>query len=133
DGGGARRGTPKEWRGRKAPFPDPEPRLTMLVVNDLAKHFTRDGRTKRLFSNLSFTLDSGERLAVLGRNGQGKSTLIKILGGILAPNAGEVTWSMTASWPLGFSGGFQGGLTGFDNIHFLARIYDREFEPIAAR
>jgi capsular polysaccharide transport system ATP-binding protein len=97
----------------------------MLVVNDLAKHFMREGRPHRLFNDLSFALAPGERLAILGRNGQGKSTLIKILGGVLAPSAGEVRWTMTASWPLGFGGGFQGALTGVDNIRFVARIYDR--------
>src|SRR5579859_4550009 len=95
-----------------------------LVVRNLAKHFMRDGRPHRLFRDLSFTLAPSERLAILGRNGQGKSTLIKILGGVLAPTAGDVRWTMTASWPLGFGGAFQGALTGVDNIRFLARIYD---------
>ena len=97
----------------------------MLVVRNLSKEFVQDGRKQRLFENLSFTLAPSERLAVLGRNGQGKSTLIKILGGVLAPTSGDVRWSMTASWPLGFGGAFQGALTGIDNIRFLARIYDR--------
>ena len=97
----------------------------MLVVRNLAKEYVQEGRKKRLFQNLSFTLAPSERLAVLGRNGQGKSTLIKILGGVLAPTSGDVRWSMTASWPLGFGGAFQGALTGIDNIRFLARIYDR--------
>jgi capsular polysaccharide transport system ATP-binding protein len=97
----------------------------MLVVRNLAKHFMRDSRPHRLFRDLSFTLKPSERMAILGRNGQGKSTLIKILGGVLAPTAGEVRWTMTASWPLGFGGAFQGALTGVDNIRFLARIYDR--------
>jgi capsular polysaccharide transport system ATP-binding protein len=97
----------------------------MLVVQRLSKQFIRDGKTRRLFQDLSFTLAPSERLAVLGRNGQGKSTLIKILGGVLAPTSGDVRWTMSASWPLGFGGGFQGALTAIDNIRFLARIYDR--------
>jgi len=97
----------------------------VLVVQNLSKEFTRDGRRRRLFRNLSFSLAPSERLAVLGRNGQGKSTLIKILGGVIAPTSGQVRWSMTASWPLGFGGAFQGSLTGIDNVRFLARIYDR--------
>jgi capsular polysaccharide transport system ATP-binding protein len=97
----------------------------MLAVRNLSKTFVRDGRTRRLFKNLSFSLGDSERLAVLGRNGQGKSTLIKILGGVLAPTSGDVRWSKRASWPLGFGGAFQGALTGVDNVRFLARIYDR--------
>lgn len=97
----------------------------MLVVNGLAKHFSGHGGKRVLFKDLSFQVARRGRLAVLGRNGQGKSTLIKILGGVLQPSAGEVNWDMTVSWPLGFGGAFQGGMTGLDNINFLARIYNR--------
>ena len=97
----------------------------MLVVNGLSKQYKRHGKPHVLFRDLSFTLGRTERLGVLGRNGQGKSTLIKILGGVLAADSGNIDWRMTASWPLGFGGGFQGGLTGVDNVRFLARIYDR--------
>ncbi len=40
---------------------------------------------------------------------------------------------MSASWPLGFGGAFQGGMTGLDNIKFLARIYQREPEDLLER
>lgn len=105
----------------------------MLVVRNLAKHYVRHGEPRRLFRDLSFELPRQGRLAVLGRNGQGKSTLIKILGGVLQPTSGVVTWNMTPSWPLGFGGGFQGGMTGLDNIKFLARVYQREPEALLAR
>jgi capsular polysaccharide transport system ATP-binding protein len=104
-----------------------------LVVRDLAKHFLRHGEPRYLFRGLSFELSRRGRLAVLGRNGQGKSTLIKILGGVLQPTSGVVAWNMSASWPLGFAGGFQGGMTGLDNIKFLARIYQREPEALLQR
>lgn len=104
----------------------------MLVVRGLAKQYVRNGKPRLLFDGLSFTLRPRERLAILGRNGQGKSTLIKILGGVLPANRGEVTWTMRSSWPLGFGGAFQGGLTGVDNIRFLARIYDCPVEPMLA-
>lgn len=99
----------------------------MLTVSSLSKQFHQNGKPRTLFKDLSFQLGPSERLAVLGRNGQGKSTLIKILGGVLNQTSGHVQWSMSSSWPLGFGGGFQGGLTGIDNIRFLARIYDRSF------
>lgn len=105
----------------------------MLIVRNLAKHYLRDGEPRHLFRDLSFELPRHGRLAVLGRNGQGKSTLIKILGGVLQPTSGAVTWNMTPSWPLGFGGGFQGGMTGLDNIKFLARIYQREPETLLER
>jgi capsular polysaccharide transport system ATP-binding protein len=98
----------------------------MLVVEGLTKQFVHGGHVRTLFRDLSFSVARGERLAVLGRNGQGKSTLLKILGGVTPPTAGRASWSMTSSWPLGFTGGFQGGMTGYDNIRFIARIYRRD-------
>ena len=102
----------------------------MLVVRDLTKQYVTDGKARTLFRDLSFDLPRDGRLAILGRNGQGKSTLLKILGGVLEPTAGQVRWSMTSSWPLGFGGAFQGGMTGLDNIRFLARIYRRPVERL---
>jgi capsular polysaccharide transport system ATP-binding protein len=101
----------------------------MLAVDNLAMGYKGEGG-RLLFQHLSFTLPKAGRIGVLGRNGQGKSTLIKILGGILMPTAGRVDWSMSPSWPLGFGGGFQGGMTGLDNIRFISRIYDQPLEPV---
>jgi capsular polysaccharide transport system ATP-binding protein len=86
-----------------------------------------------VFQNLTFELGRGERLAILGRNGQGKSTLIRLLGGIQNPTSGRIIWNMSQSWPIGFNGGFQGSLTGLDNVRFIARIYGREFADTLAR
>lgn len=89
--------------------------------------------TRRIFSNVSFTLPRNGRLALLGRNGQGKTTLIRLLGGVQNPTEGAIRWRMAPSWPIGFGGGFQGSLTGLDNIQFLARIYDRDYKDLVAR
>ena len=37
---------------------------------------------------------------------------------------------MTTSWPLGFGGGFQGSLTGYDNARFIARIYGQDYAAL---
>jgi capsular polysaccharide transport system ATP-binding protein len=105
----------------------------VLVVNGLSHRFFLHGKPHVLFSELSFNLARGGRLAILGRNGQGKSTLIKILGGVLAQTAGEVSWSMSASWPLAFGGAFQGSLTGMDNILFVSRIYQKPLDEMIRR
>ncbi len=104
---------------------------TGLDVRGLAMHY-RNGR-KPVFSNLSFQLEVGGRLAILGRNGQGKSTLIKLLGGIIRPTEGSINWQMSQSWPIGFHGGFQGSLSGLDNIRFLSRVYNRPFQDLYER
>ena len=110
-------------------LPDAEP--IGLTVNGVGKTYL--GAHKPLFENLSFTLGRGGRLAILGRNGQGKSTLIKMLGGVLPATEGRIRWNMSSSWPIGFGGGFQGSLTGLDNIRFLARIYSRDYKDTLER
>ncbi len=50
-----------------------------------------------LFSNLNFSLEAGEKLAVIGGNGVGKSTLMKLLIGELQPGFGEIKWSENAN------------------------------------
>lgn len=105
-----------------------------LEVVNLRKTFPGHGNTgKTVFKELNFTLERDERLAVLGRNGQGKSTLIKILGGVLPADEGTINWKMRPSWPIGFGGGFQGSLSGLDNIRFLSRLYDRDYATLVAR
>jgi ATP-binding cassette subfamily F protein 3 len=46
--------------------------------------------TKPLIRNLSFTIKAGDRVCVIGRNGKGKTTLLKLLAGTLAPQGGEI-------------------------------------------
>jgi ABC-2 type transport system ATP-binding protein len=48
------------------------------------------GRTITPVSDLTFTINSGERVALLGRNGSGKSTIVKLLAGVIAPSEGEI-------------------------------------------
>lgn len=102
-----------------------------LRVDHVGKTF--HGQTKPVFSNIDFTLGRSGRLAILGRNGQGKSTLIKMLGGVMPATVGQIDWRMSASWPIGFGGGFQGSLSGLDNVRFLARLYARDYKETLAR
>lgn len=102
-----------------------------LRVRNLTK--TYHGAHKPLFTDLTFDVERDGRLAILGRNGQGKSTLIKMLGGIMPPSGGAIDWLMSSSWPIGFGGGFQGSLSGLDNIRFLSRLYDREYDAVLER
>lgn len=48
-------------------------------------------KDEALFSNVSFGLDIGERIGLVGRNGAGKSTFLRILAGMIEPDSGEVT------------------------------------------
>ena len=102
-----------------------------LRVSGLSKVYRYSDKV--LFSDLSFEVGRSERMAILGRNGQGKSTLIKMLGGVLPATSGVIDWRMSSSWPIGFSGGFQGSLTGLDNIRFLSRLYRKDYKETLER
>lgn len=102
----------------------------MIICEKLTKVYKHGPHKKTVLRDLNFTLNVGEKVAVLGRNGAGKSTLIKLIGGVEMPTSGRITRTMSTSWPLGFSGGFQGSLTGYDNARFIARIYGRKYEEI---
>lgn len=99
----------------------------MIVCRDIWKSYSHGGRKKQVLKGINLVIEKGDRIGLLGRNGAGKSTLIKLIGGVEMPTAGKVTRSMTVSWPLGFAGGFQGSLTGYDNARFIARIYGRDY------
>jgi capsular polysaccharide transport system ATP-binding protein len=53
----------------------------------------------------------------------GKSTLLRLLGGIDFPNSGRIQIDGRISWPMGLAGGLQGSLTGRDNARFVCRIF----------
>ena len=75
--------------------------------------------------DINFKMEKGEKIGILGRNGAGKSTLIRLISGVEPPTTGEIKRTMSISWPLAFSGAFQGSLTGMDNLRFICRIYKR--------
>lgn len=99
----------------------------MIVCQNVTKAYTHGSHRKQVLAGVNLTVERGDRVALLGRNGAGKSTMIKLIGGVEMPTSGKITRSMTVSWPLGFSGGFQGSLTGYDNARFIARIYQRDY------
>jgi len=102
----------------------------MIICEDLHKSYPLGHGQKQVLKGVSFTIKKGERVGLLGRNGAGKSTLIKLLGGVEHPTSGRIHRNMTLSWPLGFGGGFQGSLTGYDNARFIARIYGQKYNEV---
>ncbi|PZQ49969.1 MAG: ABC transporter ATP-binding protein [Novosphingobium pentaromativorans] len=104
----------------------------MIVCQNINKTYKLGSGHKHVLKDVNLVVDKGDRVALLGRNGAGKSTLIKLLGGVEMPTSGKVQRHMSLSWPLGFAGGFQGSLTGYDNARFIARIYDRDYGEMRA-
>jgi len=95
-----------------------------LELKNLKKYYRlSNGRVHKVLDGINLRVNYGDKIGILGRNGAGKSTLIKIIGGVIKPSGGKVLRKMKISWPLAFSGGFQGSLTGLDNLKFICRIY----------
>lgn len=99
----------------------------MIVCQDIRKSYPAGHGRQEVLKGINLTVNKGERVALLGRNGAGKTTLIKQIGGVELPDSGRIIRHMTNSWPIGFNGGFQGSLTGYDNARFIARIYGRSY------
>lgn len=95
----------------------------MITLADVSKSYPiRQGRVTVL-DRVNLQVATGEKIGILGRNGAGKSTVIRLISGAEQPDSGSVSRSMTVSWPIAFGGAFQNALTGLDNLRFICRIY----------
>ena len=97
----------------------------MLRMTDVRKTYVEDGKAREVLRGVDATFRIGDAVGILGRNGTGKSTLMRIMAGVDKPSGGRIERSMSVSWPLGYSGGIHMNLTGADNVRFVARIYSR--------
>ncbi len=95
----------------------------MIQLQNLTKIFFMRGFRKVLLDNITATFPSGTSVALLGRNGAGKSSLLRMIAGTMDPTYGQILSTGTISWPVGFAGSFHGELTGAQNTRFVARIY----------
>jgi len=96
----------------------------MIELRDVSKCYRTQHGTTHVLRNANCTVMPGEKIAILGRNGAGKSTMVRILSGAEQPNSGQIIRNMSVSWPLAFGGAFQTSLTGIDNMRFICRIYN---------
>jgi ABC-type polysaccharide/polyol phosphate transport system ATPase subunit len=101
----------------------------MIQLTNVCKDYPTRAGPRRVLHNVYLTIQPGERVGILGRNGAGKSTLIRLISGAEPPTVGTIERNMSVSWPLAFSGGFHGSLTGADNVRFICRIYGVDFRP----
>ena len=96
-----------------------EPRVVsgndVLTVEDLAKSFPQ----QKLFSNISFQIKRGERVALIGNNGTGKTTMLKILNGLLDADTGS--FSLGAKVQIGY----------YDQEHHVLHAEKTIFEEIS--
>jgi len=103
----------------------------MITLENVSKTYSTNNGVKSVLSNVSIKIPTEKNIAILGLNGSGKSTLLRMLGGIDYPTRGRIYSDKSFSWPMGLSGGFQGGMTGRHNVKFICRIHGKDDTDIA--
>ncbi|WP_217184500.1 ABC transporter ATP-binding protein [Streptomyces sp. AC495_CC817] len=123
-----------------------------IEVRDLGVHFRRNRRGRRSFKDLfagasrrsrpgefwalrdvSFTVEQGESIGVVGRNGQGKSTLLRLVAGVLLPDEGRVEVHGGVAPLIELTGGFVGDLTVRENVRLTAGLHGMSKAEITRR
>ena len=104
----------------------------MLSFENVSKSYKLQGVRKTILSNFTFAFPEGRNIGIMGRNGAGKSTMVRLMAGTEPPDTGAVYRTSRVSWPLGFAGGFNGSMTGIESIRFVSRIYGQDTEKVIA-
>ncbi|MEJ3405020.1 ABC transporter ATP-binding protein [Rathayibacter sp. YIM 133350] len=113
-----------------------------IEVKDVGIRFRRNRRGRRTFKDLfagrerrsrpnefwalrgvTITVKQGEAIGVVGRNGQGKSTLLKLVAGVMIPDEGTVSVHAGVAPLIEITGGFVDDLTVRDNIYLTAGLH----------
>jgi homopolymeric O-antigen transport system ATP-binding protein len=97
-----------------------------LLRTHIAHWFGAERKEKFVaLKDISFRLDPGESLAVVGSNGAGKSTLLSLAAGLATPNAGRVSVNGHLAALLELGSGFHPDLTGAENLLLNSALLGR--------
>ena len=113
-GGGTLQGDIQSWWARKRGKEDPNSKIGAKVHAKNEEFYALDG--------IDLTIYKGERLGIIGHNGAGKSTLLKLLSRVTAPTEGKICIDGRISSMLEVGTGFNGELTGRENIYMNGAI-----------
>lgn len=104
----------------------------MIELLNVSKSYPlRKGR-RNILNGVTMALP-WDNIAILGRNGAGKSTFLRMIAGIEEPDGGIIRRKKSISWPLGFRGSFHRELSGLENVRFVARIYGQDTEEMVEK
>src|ERR1700722_19750732 len=102
----------------------------MIQLNKVFKFYRTEGHTKIVLDHVSAVFDTTRSCGLLGVNGAGKSTTLRLIAGTELPNSGTVRRTVRVSWPVAFSGGFHPLMTGRANVRFVARVYGADIRRV---
>jgi len=104
----------------------------VIRLERLTKRYRTSAGVRTVLDDVDLTFPEGRSVGILGLNGTGKSTLIRIIGDAEPADSGRVIRKGRVSWPLGYTGGFQTQLTARENARFVARIYGESTRYVEA-
>lgn len=93
-----------------------------LIFNPKRALTLLSGRSYLAIEDINFTVNKGESVALIGRNGAGKSTSLGLVAGVIKPTSGSVTTKGRVASMLELGGGFHPELTGRENIRLNATL-----------
>ena len=96
----------------------------MIKIQNVYKRYHNHHGSDWVLKDINLTIPPRVSVGLIGRNGAGKSTLLRLIGGMDSPDRGEIQRHCRVSWPIGLGGGFQGSMTGRQNVKFVARIHN---------
>ncbi|CUJ17394.1 ABC transporter ATP-binding protein [Cognatishimia activa] len=101
----------------------------MIELFNVSKTYKLKSGRKTILNGVTASIP-WKNIGVLGRNGAGKSTFLRLISGIEEPDSGIVKRSKSFSWPIGFRGSFHPMLSGIENVRFVARLYGQNTEEM---
>jgi capsular polysaccharide transport system ATP-binding protein len=102
----------------------------LIELDHVTKVYPTRTGSNVVLDAISFSFPPRTNIGILGKNGSGKSTLLRVIAGTELADSGTVRRAGTVSWPIGFSGGFNGSLSGEENCRFVARIYGADVDEV---
>ncbi len=102
----------------------------MIGLRNITKTYQTPAGPNYVLSDITAVFPDRVNIGILGRNGAGKSTLLRVISGVEMPDHGDIERKGRISWPIGFSGGFNGSLSGEENCRFVARIYGEDVDRV---
>jgi capsular polysaccharide transport system ATP-binding protein len=102
----------------------------MIEFVNVSKSYPMKIGRNHILQNFSFSFPEGKNIGILGKNGAGKSTIMRLIAQSEYPDSGQIIRKGKFSWPLGFAGGFSPSLTGAENLRFISRIYNADIDEV---
>ncbi|MBD8892480.1 ABC transporter ATP-binding protein [Roseibium litorale] len=102
----------------------------MITLENVTKYYKTAGHKRYILRKQSMHFEAGTSYGILGVNGAGKSTTMRLIAGAELPNQGKVRRNVRVSWPLGFGHGFNTMLSGKENLKFVARAYGEDYRRV---